>query len=235
MALWLRNKLVGSGSSSIGSVKGSRVRGIHADSVFVGHYSPRMNSIKLLLWLTPSRRPCWNPPPLVLSLFIQAFTKNSLNRWTTGRSRLKPRQWVEWEHTTLALFSESQTTYKILNFCWRRFSSSWQATQGSNALFVPNTPKYSIAVSLWSGQCCCSSSGAMSYVSLWQARWLSPAKVIAPLTCKYSTSHTENRQKTFVFFPETWLRRWFMFWKQMHVTISSLINNDGCIENTLPR
>lgn len=35
MALRLTNRLFGSGSSSIGSVEGRRVWGIHADSVFV--------------------------------------------------------------------------------------------------------------------------------------------------------------------------------------------------------
>ena len=58
MVLRLSNRLVGPGSSSIGFVEGSRERGIHADSVFVRHYSPRMNSIKLLLRLSPSHLPC---------------------------------------------------------------------------------------------------------------------------------------------------------------------------------
>lgn len=56
------------------------MRGIHADSVFVGHYSPRMNSIKLLLWLTPFPSSLLKPPPLLLPLFIQPFTKNSLQQ-----------------------------------------------------------------------------------------------------------------------------------------------------------
>lgn len=201
MALRLRNRRVGSGSSSIGSVEGSKVRWIHADNVFVGHYSPRVNSIKLLLRLTPSHLRCWKPPPLLLSLFIQPFTKNSLNRWTTHRWRLMPGQWMEWEQTTFGLFSGAKTSYKILNSCWRRFSYSWQATRGSNALFVANTLKYSIPVSLWSGQCCGSSSVAMPCVSLRQAGWISPAKVIALLRCKYSTSHTPRKDKDFCFLP----------------------------------
>lgn len=47
MALRLRNRLDGSGSGSIGSVVGSRDRGIHAVSLFVVHYAPGLNSIKL--------------------------------------------------------------------------------------------------------------------------------------------------------------------------------------------
>ena len=69
MALRLRNRLVGSGSSSIGSVEGRRVRGIHAGSVFVGHYSPRMNSIKLLLRLTPFQSSLLKSPTPSLSIY----------------------------------------------------------------------------------------------------------------------------------------------------------------------
>lgn len=219
MALRLRNRLFGSGSSSIGSVEGSRVRGIHADSVFVSHYSPRMNSIKLLPQLTPSRLPCWNPHPFFSLYLFSLSLKTAFNRWTTGQSRLKPGQWLEWEQTQL-YFQKPKLVTKSWTFVDIGFHTT-QATQGSNALFLPNMPKYSIAVSLWSGQCCCSSSVTMSCVSLWQARWLSPAKVIVLLRRKYSTSHTKNRQRLLFSSQKTWLRRWFMFWKQMHVTISS--------------
>lgn len=77
MALGLRNRLAGPGSSSIGSVEGNRKRGVHADGVFVGHYAPGMNSIKLQLWLAPFPIFLLGPPPLLLSLFIQPFTKGS--------------------------------------------------------------------------------------------------------------------------------------------------------------
>lgn len=142
----------------------------------------------------PSRCPCWDPHPFFSLYLFSLSLKAALNRWTTGRPRLKPGQWRKSQQTTIALFSEAKTTYKILN-CWHRFSYSWQAKQGSNALFVPNMPKYSVAVSLWSGQQYCFGSVAMPCVSLWQARWLSPVKVIALLRRKYRTSHTENRQR----------------------------------------
>lgn len=173
------------------------------------------------------------PTPPSLYLFSLSL-KTAFNRWPTGRPRLKPGQWIEWEETTIALFSEAQTSYKILNFCWHRFPYSWQATQGRSALFVPNTPKYSIPVSLWLGQCCCSRSVAMSCVSLWQARWVSPAKVIALLRCKYRKSHMKN--KDFCFLPGIPAPRMIHGLKMKCMSLYyPFTNNYESIDNALPR
>lgn len=117
------------------------------------------------------------------------------------------------------------------------FSCSWEARPG-NALLCKTSPKYSVAVSLWSGQCCGSSHIAASCVSLWPTTPLSPAKVIAPLRGKYSTCHNNNRPWLVFFFPETCLRRWVTFrrksvsphlrlhWKKK--TLSGCVSTDIC-------
>lgn len=142
-----------------------------------------------------SSLPCWNPPPL-LSLFIQPFTKNSPQQ-VDNRS-VKTNAWgvnrmgADYVSSIFRSANKLQNPELLLTSVFRTHGKRRKVVM---LCFLPNMPKYSTAVSLWSGRCCCQSSVAMPWVSLWQARWLSPAKVIAPLRCKYRSSHTGNRQR----------------------------------------
>lgn len=73
----------------------------------------------------------------------------------------------------------------------------------------------------------------MSHVSLWPTTWLSPAKVIALLRGKYSTSHNNNRPRL-VFLPETCLIRWFMFGRKCISLYLHFTKNNGCIPTNTP-
>lgn len=182
-----------------------------------------------LPWLTPSSLPSWTPPFLFSLYLFRLSLKTVFNRWTTGQHKA----WTV-SGMRAAYFSSDFRSYTILNFCWHGFSKSWQATQGIDALFLPNMPKYSIAVSLWSGQCCCFGSMALSCVSLWQARWLSPAKVIALLRHKYSTSHTTD--KDFCFLPrQPGLECDSCFGSKCMSLYYLPANNNSCFENVFPK
>lgn len=157
MAPGLRNRPGSSGSSSICSVEGSRLRAIHADSVFVGRYSPRMNSIKFLPPLKPSRPAPMKPSTPFFSLCVfSPSPKTDFDRWTTGRSRLKPGQWSGMRADKAASIFGSPNKPQKLVFI----------LMASDACRVFRQALPSIARLCHCGQRCCASGEAMSCVSL---------------------------------------------------------------------
>lgn len=72
-------------------------------------------------------------------------------------------------------------------------------------------------------------------VSLWHARWLSPAKVIALLRHKYSTSHTKNRQRLLFSSQKSGLDDDSCFGSKWLSLYHLFTNNNNCIENALTR
>lgn len=121
--------------------------------------------------------PHFSPPsalhvetPSPATLHHSPFNRLSpINRWTTN-----------WSRPSGSGSGHDELLWKSWTSVDFGFSCSWEATPG-NALLCKTGPKYSVAVSLWSGHCCGSSHIAMSCVSLWPTTQLSPAKVIAPL------------------------------------------------------
>lgn len=129
MALRLRNRLLGFGSSSIGSVEGRRARGIHADSVFVAIIHQEWIALSCCYISPLSCCPCLNPPPFYSLCLFSLSLKTAFNRWT--------RDWLRLDAVgpdNISSIFRSPNSYNILNFCWHWFPCSWQATQDSNAL-----------------------------------------------------------------------------------------------------